>query len=138
METIQTSAGPIAYTDSGGSGPTIVFLGRTDPELGSVQRLLDQYVAESRLVHVRYIDPDRQPAEFVALQNRYRLSQGRTEQGHLVSDAAIVVAQGDARWVIGAEDIVSYDDERGTDHRIGGAGRHAGADVHAGQASDQQ
>ncbi|MEV0716501.1 alpha/beta hydrolase [Asanoa sp. NPDC050611] len=26
METIQTSAGPIAYTDSGGSGPTIVFL----------------------------------------------------------------------------------------------------------------
>ncbi len=26
MKTIQTSAGPIAYTDSGGTGPTIVFL----------------------------------------------------------------------------------------------------------------
>ena len=26
METIETSAGPIAYTDSGGGGPTIVFL----------------------------------------------------------------------------------------------------------------
>ncbi|MEO8181440.1 MAG: GldG family protein [Deltaproteobacteria bacterium] len=92
----------------------LVFLGQADPDLGSVRRLLEQYGAESPLLHVRYVDPDRDPAEFLALQNRYRLMQGRAEQGHLVSDAALVVTQGEARWVITAEDIVSYDDARGT------------------------
>src|SRR6185436_17189315 len=69
----------------------LVFLGQADPDLGSVRRLLEQYAAESPLLHVRYIDPDRDPAQFLALQNRYRLMQGRAEQGHLVSDAALVV-----------------------------------------------
>jgi hypothetical protein len=92
----------------------LVFLGRADPQLGGVKRLLAQYSAVSRLLDVRYIDPDRNPTEFMALQNRYRLTQGRAEAGHLVSDAAIVVARGDARWVIGSEDIVSYDEEHGT------------------------
>lgn len=92
----------------------LVFLGQNDPELGSVRRLLEQYTAETPLIEVRYVDPDREPAEFLALQNRYRLMQGRAEQGHLVSDAAIVVTLGDARWVITSQDIVSYDDARGT------------------------
>jgi len=92
----------------------LVFLGQADPDLGSVRRMLDQYAAQTPLLHVRYVDPDREPGEFLALQNRYRLMQGRAEQGHLVSEAALVVAQGDARWVITSEDIVSYDDARGT------------------------
>jgi len=92
----------------------LVFLGQADPDLGSVRRLLDQYAAETPLLHVRYVDPDREPGEFLALQNRYRLMQGRAEQGHLVSEAALVVAQGEARWVITSDDIVSYDDARGT------------------------
>ncbi|HEU4582788.1 MAG TPA: GldG family protein [Polyangiaceae bacterium] len=92
----------------------LVFLSQSDPDLGSVRRMLDQYGAQSPLLHARFVDPDREPGEFLALQNRYRLMQGRTEQGRLVSDAAIVVVQGEARWVIGAEDIVSYDDARGT------------------------
>ena len=92
----------------------LVFLGQSDPDLGSVHRLLDQYAAETPLLHVRYVDPDREPGEFLTLQNHYRLMQGRAEQGHLVSEAALVVAQGDARWVITSEDIVSYDDARGT------------------------
>jgi hypothetical protein len=66
------------------------------------------------MLSVRYVDPDRNPAEFVALSNRYRLMEGRAEQGRLVSDAAMVIVLGDARWVITADDIVAYDDERGT------------------------
>ncbi len=91
----------------------IVFLGPSDPDFGGLARLIDQYRAESRLINVRYVDPDRKPAEFVALQNRYRLSEGRAEQGQLVSDAAVVVARGDARWVIGARDITALDEEKG-------------------------
>jgi hypothetical protein len=91
----------------------IVLLGQSEPEYGAVVRLLDQYRAESRLLDVRYVDPDRDPAEFVALSARYRLSEGRTEDGRLVSAAAMVIARGDTRWVIGAEDISSYDEEKG-------------------------
>jgi hypothetical protein len=113
---LYTLSGPSLETLAALSEPVqlLVFLGRADPEFPTVQRLLDQYAAESRQIEVSYVDPDRQPAEFLALQNRYRLSQGRAEQGHVVSDAAIVVIRGDARWVIGGEDIISYDDERGT------------------------
>lgn len=91
----------------------IVFLSRNDPDFGALERLLDQYRAESRLIRVRYVDPDRDPAEFIALSSRYRLSEGRSEGGRLVSDAALVVARGDARWVIGADDIRAFDEERG-------------------------
>lgn len=91
----------------------LVFLSQSDPDFGGLQRLLDQYRAESRLLNVRYIDPDRNPAEFIALQSRYRLSEGRAEGGHLVSDAAVVVTRGEARWVIGAEDISELDEEHG-------------------------
>jgi hypothetical protein len=91
----------------------VVFLGRGDPDYIGLERLLGQYRAESRLINVRYVDPDRDAAEFIALSNRYRLSEGRAEQGQLVSDAALVVARGDARWVIGAEDIAALDEEQG-------------------------
>jgi len=91
----------------------LVFLSQSDPDFGGLQRLLDQYRAESRLLNVRYIDPDRNPAEFIALQSRYRLSEGRSEGGRLVSDAAVVVTRGEARWVIGAEDISELDEEHG-------------------------
>jgi hypothetical protein len=91
----------------------VVFLSRSDPDFGALQRLVDQYRAESRLINVRYVDPDRDPAEFIALSNRYRLSEGRSEGGRLVSDAALVVARGDARWVVGAEDISQFDEEHG-------------------------
>jgi hypothetical protein len=91
----------------------IVFSSQSDPDFGVIQRLLDQYRAESRLVDVRYIDPDRAPAEFIALQNRYRIGEGRAEEGRLVSDAALVVIRGDARWVVGAEDITALDEEKG-------------------------
>lgn len=92
----------------------IVFLSQSDPQVGAVLRLLAQYEAESKLIRVRHVDPDRNPAEFIALRNRYRLSEGRAEEGRLVNDAALVIARGDARWVITSDDIVAYDDEQGT------------------------
>lgn len=110
-----TLSAPTLETLSGLSDDVdiIVFQSRGDPDFGVLQRLLDQYRAESRLISVRYVDPDRDPAEFIALSNRYRLSEGRSEGGRLVSDAALVVARGDARWVVGAEDISQFDEEKG-------------------------
>src|SRR5688572_27273723 len=49
----------------------LVFASQSDPQMGAIQLLLEQYQAQSQLLAVRYVDPDRNPAEFLALQNRY-------------------------------------------------------------------
>jgi len=112
---LYTLSAPTLETLSGLSEDVdiIVFLSRSDPDFGGLERLLEQYRAESKLIHLRYVDPDRDPAEFIALSSRYRLSEGRSEGGRLVSDAALVVARGEARWVVGAEDISEFDEEHG-------------------------
>jgi hypothetical protein len=92
----------------------LVFMSQQDPDIGAVRRLLRQYEVASSLLKVRYVDPDRDPAEFAALKNRYQLMEGRAEAGRLVSDAAMVVARGDARWVITPDDLLSRDEEAGT------------------------
>lgn len=92
----------------------IVFLSRSSPTLKRAERLLDEYERRAPLLSVRYVDPDRDPAEFMALQSKYQLSEGRSEQGRLVSDAAIIVARGGDRWVITEDEINVYDEDEGT------------------------
>jgi hypothetical protein len=92
----------------------IVFLSRSTPARKSVERLLLEYQRRAPLLSVRYVDPDRDPAEFVALQSKYQLSEGRSEQGRLVSDAALIVARGTERWVITEEELNVVDEDEGT------------------------
>lgn len=104
VQTLQSLSAPVEV---------IVFLGEADPQMGSVRKLLEQYRAESSQLRIQFVDPDRDPAQFVALQIRYRLSEGRAERGHLVSDAAILVASGAERWVIPPANIAHFDAETG-------------------------
>lgn len=104
-QTLQSLSSPVEL---------IVFLGESDPQMGSVRQLLEHYRAESSQLTILYVDPDRNPAQFVALQNRFRLSEGRSERGHLVSDAALLVVSGSERWVIPPEHIVHFDPETGS------------------------
>lgn len=91
----------------------IVFLSRNDPLMHSTRTLLEGYRAESSQLRVRYVDPDQNPAEFVALQQRYGLFEGRTENGRLATDASIVLASGDHRWFVTTDDLIVFDDEDG-------------------------
>lgn len=92
----------------------VVLLGRSDPVYLHTERLLEEYQRNSPLLEVRYVDPDREPAEFMAVESQYRLSEARTEQGRLVSDVALIVARGAERWVIGSEQIVRFDEDEGS------------------------
>ena len=92
----------------------IVLLSQGDPAMVRSERLLREYQRASPRFTVRYVDPDRNPAEFLALQGKYQLVEGRAEQGGAASEAAIVLTQGDARWVIGPEELVAVDDAEGT------------------------
>lgn len=89
----------------------IVFLSASDPMSVSVEHMLSAYGAESKLLKPRYVDPDRSPAEFLALQKEYGIVAGKTEDGRVVTDASIVIAKGDRHWYVTTEDMVVYNDK---------------------------
>lgn len=70
-----------------------VLLPSSDPVAASVRFLLNEYEAKTSRLDIRYTDPDRNPAEFIALQQKYGIEAGRTEDGHVVMDASIVISR---------------------------------------------
>lgn len=87
-----------------------VLLSSGDPLSVSVRHLLDAYRAETTRLEVHYTDPDRNPAEFLATQQRYGIVAGKTEDGRIVTDASIVVVRGDKPHFITSRDLVEVDD----------------------------
>jgi hypothetical protein len=89
----------------------IVFLSASDPMHLSVEHMLAAYGAETKLLRPRFVDPDRSPAEFLAMQKQYGIVAGKTEDGRVVTDAAIVLARGSEHWFITTDEMVVYDEK---------------------------
>ncbi len=93
-----------------------VLMGNADPLGQSVKQLLVAYAAETDALKVHTIDPDRDTAALEDVRKRFRIDTGRTEDGHVVTDAVMVVAargsgdQRDRHWFIGASDLVAVND----------------------------
>ncbi|HQK20401.1 MAG TPA: GldG family protein, partial [Polyangiaceae bacterium] len=85
-----------------------VLLSASDPLYGSVKNLLEVIRSNTTRLSVTFVDPDRYPAEFVAIQQKYDIVAGRSEDGRVVTDAAIIVASRDRHWFITAEDLVDF------------------------------
>jgi hypothetical protein len=83
-----------------------VLLSSNDALTGSIKFLLAAYQGETDKLDVRYVDPDRHPAEFLALQQKYGVVAGRTEEGQIVTDAAVVMSRtGGKPFFIGAPEL---------------------------------
>jgi hypothetical protein len=91
-----------------------VLLSRGDPLLTSVRHSLSAYGAETRKLTAKYLDPEQSPAEFLAVQHRYGIVAGKAEDGRVVTDASIILAQGDRHWFITPEDMMGFDSESGS------------------------
>jgi hypothetical protein len=91
----------------------IVFLSASDTMSVSVRHMLTAYGAETTQLRPRFVDPDRNPAEFLALQQKYGLVAGKTEDGRVVTDASIVLVRGERHWFVTSEDLVAVDDNDG-------------------------
>src|SRR5262249_43543920 len=76
----------------------------------SVLHLLEAYKAESSRLDVKKTDPDRYPAEFLAIQQKFGVSVGQTEDGRVLTDAAIIVARRDKPYFLTANDLAAVDD----------------------------
>ncbi len=86
-----------------------VLLSTEDPLALSVQHLLAGYTSESKRVTVQVTDPDRHPAEFLAAQQRFGLVAGKSDDGKIVADAAVVVVRGERPFFLTPRDLVAVD-----------------------------
>ena len=88
-----------------------VLLSRTDPLLAPVRQTLVAYGAETRKLDVSYLDPEQNPAEFVAVQKKHGIVAGQADDGRVVTDAVLLVASGDRTWFVTGDELSSFDDE---------------------------
>ncbi len=82
-----------------------VLLGGADPLHQSVAQLLESYRAETSRLDVKYVDPDRDTLLLEDVRKRFKIETGRTEDGHVVADAVVIVALGDRRWFLTPMDL---------------------------------
>jgi hypothetical protein len=94
--------GPVAVT---------VLLSRTDPLLAPVRQMLVAYGGETRKLDVRFLDPEQNPAEFVATQKKHGIVAGQADDGRLVSEAVLFISRGERTWFVTNEELSSFDDE---------------------------
>ncbi len=81
-----------------------------EPLTLSVQHLLDGYRAETAKLDVELVDPDRRPADFLALAQRYGIGADR-EDGRFTAAAAAIVVAGDRRELVRPQDLIELDAE---------------------------
>ena len=72
-----------------------VLLPSASPLTISLSHLLESYRAETTKLEVELADPDKKPAEFLSIQQRYGVLVGKTDEGEVVTDASVIVVRGD-------------------------------------------
>jgi hypothetical protein len=90
-----------------------VLLSKSDPLSVSVRHMLDAYGAQTRQLRVRYVDPDRSPTEFLAIQQKYQIMAGKAEDGRVITDAVIVLSQAERHWFLTSDELVQLDEDSG-------------------------
>ncbi len=88
-----------------------VLLARTDPLLAPMRQTLVAYGAETKKLEVSYLDPEQNPAEFIAVQKKHGIMAGQADDGRVVSEAVLLVSRGDHTWFVTSDELSSFDDE---------------------------
>jgi hypothetical protein len=88
-----------------------MVIGRGDPAEGGLREITGAYTAASSKVVVHWIDPDRDVAQLVDLQQRFGLEAGRADDGRVATDAVVIVASGDKHWFLTHDDLFEATDE---------------------------
>ncbi|GAC1543184.1 MAG: hypothetical protein NVS3B10_07450 [Polyangiales bacterium] len=87
-----------------------VFVGAGDPLLGSLKQILATYQAQAKTrLHVRFLDPDRDRAEFLRVQTELEVN-AKIESGRLLADAQVVVRHGTRVWYVKTDDMLVLDE----------------------------
>ena len=91
----------------------VVLLSRADSMAPTVQQLLASYLSLGRQLMLQWVDPDRDPGKFLALQSELGISAGASQGGKSVSDSIIVLTRGKHRSYVTIDDIAQIDPNSG-------------------------
>lgn len=86
-----------------------LFMSQSEPSFEDTDELLARYKTVTPHVKVVYVDPDREPAEFKVLSQRFGIEQVATEMGESRADVAAVVVAGEKKWHVSRDDLVAFD-----------------------------
>lgn len=74
-----------------------------------LRELLERYRAISQRVVLHFVDPDRSPAEYQLVRERFHLGNAMLASGAVGSDVAVVLVAGERQWEITRDDLVTFD-----------------------------
>lgn len=86
-----------------------VFMASGEPTYVELRELVDRYRAQSDKVTAHFVDPDREPAKFKLLAEKYGVRSALQENGQTEAELALLVVSGDKRWSITRDDLVDVD-----------------------------
>lgn len=86
-----------------------MFLSQSDQSYPEVRELLRKYESMSPKLHVRFVDPDRNPSQFRVLAQRFRIGVVAGEDGSASANVVAVAEAGDRTHKIGRDDLISLD-----------------------------
>ncbi len=95
--------------------PVVVYvlLSRADTIAPTVQQVLAGYTSLSRQLTLRWVDPDRDPGQFLATQAELDIAAGASKGDKSLSDSIIVITRGKGKSYVTTDDIAIVDPETG-------------------------
>lgn len=93
-----------------------VLLAPSDPLFSEFRQLLQSYSATTSRLTIQEIDPDRQPAAALAMEQKFQ--DGGMGSGVNGSDVAVVIEAGDQRWFVRKGQLTALDEEGATEWRM--------------------
>ncbi len=88
----------------------------SEPITLTLRHLLTAYRAKTDRLVVHFIDPDRNPAELLAAQQKLGIATGRVEGGHVITDSIAVITRGERRHYVAESDLMRV--EQGDELRV--------------------
>jgi hypothetical protein len=87
----------------------IVLLSKDDPLGVTVDEMLEGYSAQTNMLEIERVDPDRDQAKLLEVQKRYGVLAGQRGD-RVVTDTAIIVVAGDRHHYVAGDDLVRMED----------------------------
>lgn len=86
-----------------------LFMASGEPNFHEMRELLTRYQSKTDKLTLHTVDPDREPAKFRLLAEKFGVRTALQEGGHQESELAVLAISGDKRWSITRDDLVDLD-----------------------------
>ncbi len=86
-----------------------LFMASGEPNFHEMRELLTRYQTKTDKISFQTVDPDREPAKFRLLAEKYGVRAAMHESGQTEAELALLAISGDKRWSVTRDDLVDLD-----------------------------